>query len=58
MWNKRTPPLWLGVQTCAVTIEINMAVTQKIGDMYSQDHGILLLGIFQKDVPLNNKDTY
>ena len=33
MWNKENTPLLLvGVQTCTITLEINLAVSQKIGN--------------------------
>ena len=33
MWSKgNTPPLLVGVQTCTATLEISMAVSQKIGN--------------------------
>ena len=33
MWSKgNTPPTMVGVQTCTVTLEISMAVSQEIGN--------------------------
>lgn len=34
---ENTPPLLLGMQTCMATMEINMAVHQKIGNQSPQD---------------------
>jgi hypothetical protein len=35
MWRKRnTPPLLVGLQTGAITLEINLEVPQKIGNRY------------------------
>jgi hypothetical protein len=35
MWNKgSTPPLLVGVQTCKATLEINLAVSQNIGNSF------------------------
>jgi hypothetical protein len=35
MWRKRiTPPLLVGLQACKTTLEISLAVPQKIGQVY------------------------
>jgi hypothetical protein len=52
MWRKRnTPPLLVGLQVGTTTLEISLAVPQKIG------HTIPLLGIYPEDAPTCNKDT-
>ena len=57
MWRKRnTPPLLVGLQACTTTLEISLAVPQKIGHG-QEDPAILLLGIYSVDVPICNKDT-
>jgi hypothetical protein len=39
MWRKRnTPPLLVGLQACTTTLEISLAVSQKIG------HGTTAIG--------------
>ena len=43
----------VGVQTCAATLENNIAVSQII----SKNPTILLLGKYPKDAPPNHKDT-
>jgi hypothetical protein len=57
MWRKRnTPPFLVGLQAGTTTLEISMAVSQKIG--LSEDPSIPLLGIYPEGVPNGNKDTY
>jgi hypothetical protein len=58
MWRKRnTPPLMVVLQVDSITLEISMAVPQKIGHILPDDSAILLLGIYPEDVPTYNKDT-
>ena len=58
MWTKRnTPPLLVGVQACTTTLEISLAVPQKIGHSTTRGSWIPLLGIYPEDVPTCNKDT-
>jgi hypothetical protein len=56
MWRKRnTPPLLAGLQACTTTLEISLAVPQKIGQ--STGDTAILLGIYPEDAPICNKDT-
>jgi len=49
MWNKRkTPPLLVGMQSCTASLEINMAVSQKMEDRSTSR---LFLSICPKDIP-------
>jgi hypothetical protein len=59
MWNKKnTRPLWEGVWTCIVTIEINIAVLpKKLGINLTQDPAIPLLCIYSKDAASCQKNT-
>ena len=55
MWRKRnTPPLLVGLQACTTTLEISLAVPQKIA---LEDPAISFLVIYPKDVPTGKKDT-
>jgi hypothetical protein len=57
MWRKRnTPPLLVGLQA-GTTLEISLAVPQKIGHSTTEDPAIPLLGIYPEDAPTCNKDT-
>ncbi|EDL82604.1 rCG53348 [Rattus norvegicus] len=39
LWSKgNTPPLLLGVQPCSITLEINLVVSQKIGNSSTSRH--------------------
>jgi hypothetical protein len=51
---RNTPPLMVGLQ--AGTLEINLAVPQKLDIVLPEDPAIPLLGIFP-DVPTGKKDT-
>jgi hypothetical protein len=52
MWRKRnTPTLLVGLQTGTTTLEINLEITQKIGNMSLKEPAIPLLGIYPKDAP-------
>jgi hypothetical protein len=44
--------LLVGVQTYTITLEINLAVSQK-----TQDPAIPLLGMYSRDVPSSHKDA-
>jgi hypothetical protein len=58
MWRKRnTPPLLVRLQAGTTTLEISLAVPQKIGHSITVDITIPLLGICPEDVPTCNKDT-
>ena len=58
MWRKRnTPPLLVGLQACTTTLEISLAVSQKIDMVLPEDPAIPLLGIYPEDVPTGKKDT-
>ena len=55
MWRKRnTPPLMVGLQAGTSTLEISLAVPQKIGP---EDPAISLLGIYTRDALTYNKGT-
>ena len=58
MWRKKnTPPLLVGLQTCTTTLEISLAVPQKINIVLPKDPAIPLLGIYPEDVPASKKHT-
>ena len=58
MWRKRnTPPLLVGLQACTTTLEISLAVPQKMDIVLLEDPAIPLLGIYPEDVPTGKKDT-
>jgi hypothetical protein len=58
MWSKgNTSSLLLGMQTCANTLEINLAVSQKTGKSPTSIPSYTLLGIYPKDVPTSHKDS-
>jgi hypothetical protein len=47
MWSKgNTPPLLVGVESCTATLEIGLAVSQKVSQLYHS-----------KDAPLCHKDA-
>jgi hypothetical protein len=51
MWRKRNiPPFLVGLQTVTTTLEINLAVPQKIGNSLPEDPAIPLLGIYPRDI--------
>jgi hypothetical protein len=55
MWrNRNTPPLLVGLQTCTTTLEISLAVPQKIG--HSITEGPSNTSINPEDAPTCNKD--
>ena len=57
MWHKGDIlPLLVGMQTCTATLEIGMAVSQKLGINLHQDPAIPILGIYPKDVQSYHKD--
>ena len=57
MWRKReSPPLLVGLQACTTTLEISLAVPEKLDIVLPEDPGIPLLGIYPEDVP-TGKDT-
>jgi hypothetical protein len=58
MWRKRnTPPLLVGLQAYTTTLQISLAVPQKIGHSTTRDPTIPLLGIYPEDVPNGKRDT-
>ena len=60
MWSKRnSPPLWVGLQAFTTTLEISLAVPEKIvlDIVLLEDPTIPLLGIYPEDVPTGKKDT-
>jgi hypothetical protein len=57
MWRKRnTPPLLVGLQAGTTTLEISLAVSQKMDILLPENPAILLLGIYLEDAPTCNKD--
>jgi hypothetical protein len=56
MRRENTPLLLVELQSGTTTLEISLAVAQKIG-CSKLDIAILLLGIYPKEVPTYNKDT-
>ena len=58
MWRTRnSPPLLVGLKAGTTTLEISLAVLQKIGHSTTKDPAIPLLGIYPEDVPTGNKET-
>jgi hypothetical protein len=58
MWRKRnTPPLLVGLQTGATTLEINLEVPQKIEIDLPEDPAIPLMRIYPKDAPPCHRGT-
>jgi hypothetical protein len=58
MWRKRyTAPLLVGLQPCITTLEISLALPQKIGHSTTSSPAIPLLGIHPEDVPTGYKNT-
>lgn len=58
MWRKKkTPALLVGLQTGTTTMEISLAVPQKIGHSTTEDPSITVLGLYPEDAPTCNKDT-
>ena len=45
------------MQAGTTTLEISLAVPQKIGLVQPENPAILLLGIYPEDVPTGNKNT-
>ena len=41
----------VGLQACTITLEISLAVPQKIGHSTTEDPAIPILGIYPEDVP-------
>jgi hypothetical protein len=58
MWRKRNIPPLVGLQAGITTLEISVVVPQKLDIELSEDPTTPLLGIYPKDVPTYNKDTY
>jgi hypothetical protein len=58
MWRKRnTLTLLVVLQAGTTTLEISLAVPQKLDIVLSEYPEILLLGIYQEDTPAGNKNT-
>jgi hypothetical protein len=58
MWRKRnTLPLLVGLQTGTTTLEISLAVPQRIGHSSTGRSSNTSPGIYPDDVPTFNKDT-
>ena len=51
-----THPLLVGVQTCTTTLEVSMAVSQKIGNQLTSGPRNAILGQIPKDAQLCYKD--
>jgi hypothetical protein len=57
MWRKRnTPPLLVGLQVCTTTLDVSLAVPQKIGHSTMGRSSITSPG-HPEDVPTGKKDT-
>jgi hypothetical protein len=55
---RNTLPLLVGLQSCTTTLEINLAIPQKIGHSTTGgSRNTSLLGIYPEDVPTGKKDT-
>jgi hypothetical protein len=52
-----TPPLLEGGQTGTTTFEINLDVSQKIGNWSTSTSATPLMGIYSKDAPTYHRDT-
>ena len=53
MWGKgNTPPLLVGVQTSAVTLEISMAISQKIRKQSTSRPTSIIVGYIFKGCPI------
>jgi hypothetical protein len=50
-----SPPLLVGLQASTTTLEISLAIPQKIGIVLSKDPAAPLLGIYPKDAPPYHK---
>jgi hypothetical protein len=48
-------PLLVGVQTCTTTLEINLAISQKLGIVILQEPPVLFLSIYPKDASHTTK---
>jgi hypothetical protein len=59
MWRKRnTPPLLMGIQAGTTTLEISLAVPQKVGHSSTgRSSNMTLLDIYPQDALTYNKDT-
>jgi hypothetical protein len=55
---KKISPLLVEMQAGKTTMEIILMVPEKLEIVLPEDSVILLLDIYPKDAPLNNKDTY
>ena len=57
MWSKgNTPPLIVGMQNCASSLDISMAVSQKIGNQLNSEPSNITLGCKPKDAQSYFKD--
>jgi hypothetical protein len=58
MWRKRnTPPLLVGLQACATTLESVWWFLRKLDIVLLEDPAIPLLGIYPEDDPTGKMDT-
>ena len=58
IWSKgNTFSLLVKVPTCTTTLEINLEVSQKTGNISHSRPTILFLGIYPKHAPFSNKGT-
>ena len=55
---RNTSSLLGGLQSCTNALEINLVFLRKLQINLSQGSAILLLGVYIKDVPTSQKDTY
>ena len=54
---RNTPPLLVGLQAGTTTLEVSLAVPQKIGHSTTRGPSYTTPGIYPKDAPTCNKDT-
>jgi hypothetical protein len=57
MWRKNSPPLLVVLHSGTTTLEISLALPQKIGHSTTGDLAIPLLGIYTEDTPTYSMDT-
>jgi hypothetical protein len=58
MWRKKSiSPLLMGLQVGKITLEVSLAVLQKLDIILPENLYTPLLGIFPDDAPTYNKDT-
>jgi hypothetical protein len=61
MWSKgNTPPLLVGMPSCTTTLEISLAISQKIVNRYTTRRSYIIPGHWKIPIrcPLYHKNTY